>query len=155
MNEGTIPVCFVEAAKGGFSPLNPPVLGDFKKLGDTPNPPAKGLCPSALPASFAIPGRRGSFMTRVATGVATLHFGTGGASFPFGKDAPQIIPGCFRLVPYDDYADYASIGDAAQIMGEAILGIFQLSLVRLTLKLFVHFVDHANPGSANRMAETL
>jgi hypothetical protein len=40
-------------------------------------------------------------------------------------------------------------------MGEAILGIFQLPLVSLTLKLFVHFIDHANTGSADRMAETL
>ena len=58
-------------------------------------------------------------------------------------------------MPHDDYTDYASVGDAAQIMGEAILGIFQLSLVSLTLKLFIHFIYHANPGSADRMAETL
>ena len=58
-------------------------------------------------------------------------------------------------MPYDDYADYASVGDTAQVMGEAILGIFQLSLVSLTLKLFVHLIYHANPGGADRMAETL
>jgi hypothetical protein len=109
----TIPVCFVEAAKGGFSPLNPPVLGDFKKLGDTPHPPAKGLCPSALPASFTMAGRRGSFMTRVTTGVATLLSDTVKAGLEPALTRCRIYSVYSVLMPYDDYADYASVGDAA------------------------------------------
>ena len=38
-----------------INPLCPPVLGEFKKLGDTPRPPAKGLCPSALPLLMTAP----------------------------------------------------------------------------------------------------
>jgi len=32
-----------------FNPLGPPILGEKRESGDTPEPPAKGLGPSALP----------------------------------------------------------------------------------------------------------
>jgi hypothetical protein len=49
---GSIIVIWFLFVIGDINPLNPPFLGDFKKMGDTPKPPPEGD-PSGLPNDYS------------------------------------------------------------------------------------------------------